>query len=166
MKSLSLIPMKQFFISILLFSGTVAYSQKAEIIKLERLQKIIHEKSDKIQVLNFWATWCGPCVKELPLFEKLNASAQTDVKITLVSLDLDLDPDPAKVYKFIERKNLQSEVLILDEKDSNAWIDKIDKNWSGALPATIIINQRTGQRKFVGKELHEGDLERLIEEIK
>jgi thiol-disulfide isomerase/thioredoxin len=158
--------MKQFLLSLLLFSGTVAYSQKAEIIKLERLQKIINAKSDKIQVLNFWATWCGPCVKELPLFEKLNAAAQTDVKITLVSMDLDLDSDPAKVYKFIERKNLQSEVLILDEKDSNAWIDKIDKNWSGALPATIIINQRTGQRKFIGKELHEGDLERLIEEIK
>jgi thiol-disulfide isomerase/thioredoxin len=158
--------MKRLTIFIFLCLSIGAFGQKAEIIKLDKLQKIINTKSDKIRVINFWATWCGPCVKELPLFEKLTASGNSDVKVTLVSMDMDLDPDPGKVYKFIERKKIQSEVVILDEQNPNEWIDKIDKSWSGALPATIIINQRTGQRKFVGKELHEGDLERLLEEIK
>jgi thiol-disulfide isomerase/thioredoxin len=158
--------MRQTLISLLILGSASAFSQKAEIIKLDKLQKIINAKSDQIQVINFWATWCGPCVKELPLFEKLNAEGRSDIKITLVSMDMDLDPDPSKVYKFIERKKIQSDVLILDEQDSNSWIDKVDKNWSGALPATILVNQKTGQRKFVGKELHEGDLERLIEELK
>lgn len=151
------------FVFYVLFTG-YASAQKAEIIKLDRLQKIIQTKSDKIQVINFWATWCAPCVKELPLFEKVNAS-EAGVKVTLVSLDLDLDPNPEKVHKFVSRKKLQSEVLILDEKDPNSWIDKIEQQWSGALPATIIVNTRTGKRKFVGKELQEGDLERLIAEV-
>src|SRR5688572_21273780 len=107
-------------IILMLFSCSVT-AQKAEIIKLERLQKIIEAKSDKILVINFWATWCAPCVKELPLFEKLNASGGENVKVTLVSMDMDLDPNPEKVYKFIARKNIQSEVLILDESDANAY---------------------------------------------
>jgi thiol-disulfide isomerase/thioredoxin len=157
--------MKGLFAILLLFTSA-SYAQKAEIIKLDKLQEIINRKTDKIQVVNFWATWCGPCVKELPLFEKLHSAGSPDVRITLVSMDLDLDPDPTKVYKFIERKKLQSEILILDEQDANSWIDKVEKKWSGALPATIIINQKTGQRKFIDRELHEGDLERLIAEIR
>lgn len=148
-----------------LFYSGLSFGQKAEIIKLADLQKIISTKSDKIQIINFWATWCGPCVKELPLFEKLTAQGRNDVKVTLVSMDLDLDPNPEKVYKFISRKKIQSEVVLLDEADPNSWISKIEGQWSGALPATILINQKTGQRKFIEKELHEGDLEKYLKEI-
>ncbi len=60
------------------------------------------------------------------------------------------------------RKNIQSDVLLLDDIDYNSWIDKVDKSWSGAIPATLIFNPRTGKRKFVEKELKEGELENLI----
>ncbi|MBL7835462.1 MAG: redoxin domain-containing protein [Cyclobacteriaceae bacterium] len=154
------------FIAILLFAcSTAAIAQdQAKIVKLPELQELISSKGDKIKVINFWATWCAPCVKEMPLFEKLGQDRQ-DVQVTLVSMDLDLDPDPAKVYKFVTRKKLQSQVVILDEKNPNSYIELIDKSWSGALPATIVVNSRTGQRKFVEKELHEGDLEKLIAEV-
>jgi hypothetical protein len=56
-------------------------------------------------------------------------------------------------------------VLILDEQNPNSWIELIDKSWTGALPATIIVNSKTGQRKFVERELHEGELEKLIAEV-
>lgn len=157
--------MKSFFIFIFLAGALIASAQEqAKIVKLTELQTLINTKSDHIKVINFWATWCAPCVKEMPLFEKLDQERE-DVKVTFVSMDLDLDPDPSKVYKFVTRKKLQSEVLILDEKNPNSWIDAIDKSWSGAIPATIVINTKTGQRKFVEKELHEGDLEKLIAEV-
>lgn len=143
---------------------TVSAQEQARIIKLPELQELIASKGDNILVINFWATWCGPCVKEMPLFEKLGQERK-DVDVTFVSMDLDLDPDPAKVHKFVARKKLQSQVLILDEKDPNSYIEKIDKAWSGALPATIIVNSKTGQRKFVERELHEGELEKLIAEV-
>lgn len=154
----------------LLFVAAICYAQTcvaqdARIVKLQDLQRLITENSTGIHIINFWATWCAPCVKELPFFEKINAEKRPDIKVTLVSMDLDLDPHPEKVYKFISRKNLQSEVVLLDETDPNSWIDKIDKQWSGALPATLIINHRTGKRLFIERSLREGELEQYLDEL-
>lgn len=148
----------------LTFAFGIQAQKQAEIIKLKQLQDLIEAKGEHVKVINFWATWCAPCVKEMPLFEKLGQDRK-DVQVTFVSLDLDLDPDPAKVHKFVTRKKIQAQVLILDEQNPNSWIELIDKDWSGALPATIIVNSKTGQRKFVERELHEGELEKLIAEV-
>jgi thiol-disulfide isomerase/thioredoxin len=142
-----------------------AVGQTAKILRFSELEALISATSDKIQVVNFWATWCAPCVKEMPIFEKANNEI-TDIKVTLVSLDLDLDPDPEKVYNFLERKKLTSIVVLLDEKDSNSWIERVDKSWSGAIPATLILNTKTGKRQFLEHELKQGELEKLIEKIK
>lgn len=141
-----------------------AQAQKPAIVKLADLQNLIQTPSEQVKVINFWATWCAPCIKELPLIEKLQQE-RSDVKVTLVSMDIDLDPNPDKVFRFVERKKIKSDVLILNEKNPNDWIDKIEKEWSGALPATLIINGKNGKKKFVEKELHEGDLEKLIAEV-
>lgn len=155
---------KIFLIAALLFTN-FAFGQTARIIKLADLEKVIAEKSEKIHVINFWATWCAPCVKELPLFEKINAEARADVKVTLVSMDLDLDENPEKVYKFVSRKNIRSEVLLLNEPDANSWIDRIEKEWSGALPATLILDHRTGKRIFINRSLRDGELEKYLDEL-
>lgn len=149
---------------IILALSLEAYCQANDLIRIDQLQTEIQSERDHIQVVNFWATWCAPCLKELPLFEKLNAE-RSDVRVRLVSLDLDLDPNPEKVRNFVIRKKIKSEVIILDEKNPNEWIDKIDKSWTGALPATLVINNKTGKRKFVEKELHSGELEKLIAEV-
>jgi thiol-disulfide isomerase/thioredoxin len=134
-----------------------------DLVKLAELQKLIH-KPGPVKVINFWATWCAPCVKEMPLLEKLNHDDKNS-KVILVSMDYDLDPDPAKVKRFIERKKILSEVVILAEENPNDWIEKIDKSWTGALPSTLVINPNSGKRKFIQGELKEGDLEKLIQEV-
>ena len=148
----------------LVLTSTAVHAQRPPLIKLADLQRMIDEPSDKIKVINFWATWCAPCIKELPLLEKQQATRQ-DVQVLLVSMDMDLDPNPEKVYRFVDRKKMQSRVVILDERNPNEWIDKIEKNWTGALPATIVVNTQNGKRKFVEKELHEGELEKLIADV-
>jgi len=147
----------------ILFFGLTATAQP-KIVKLPELQKVMTDPSDQVKVINFWATWCGPCKKELPLFEKLNHERK-DVIVTLVSMDMDLDPNSEKVNKFVARKKLASSVLILDETNPNSYIDKIASEWSGGLPATLVINTKNGKRRFVERELHEGELEKLIEEV-
>ncbi len=140
------------------------YGQDPTIIKLNELQRLIAEDNGTVKVINFWATWCAPCIKELPYLEKIHKE-NSNVEVLLISLDLDLDSDPEKVYKFVERKGLTSKVFLLNEKDPNKWINSIDKNWSGALPATLIINSKTGKRKFIEQQLKEGELETLIDQV-
>jgi thiol-disulfide isomerase/thioredoxin len=154
--------MKSLLILCLLLLPALSFGQKAQMVKVTTITKLVEEKSDRIQVINFWATWCAPCVKELPFFEKLNAERKEAVSVTLVSMDLELDPNPEKVYKFITQKNIRSNVLLLDETNPNEWIDKISSEWSGALPATLVVNTKTGKRQFVEGELAEGQLEKAI----
>lgn len=135
-----------------------------ESIKLTQLKKELSSGS-KIKVINFWATWCAPCIKELPLFEKLHQENK-NVEVLLVSMDYDLDPNPDKVKRFVDRKKLQSRVLILAEANPTDWIEQIDKDWSGAIPSTIVVNPQSGKRKLIEGEMKEGDLEKIIETLK
>ena len=108
--------------------------------------------SDSVYVINFWATWCGPCVKELPYFEQLN-DKYTDraFKQILVSLDAPKKLE-SKVIPFIEKRGLKSEVVLLADGKYNNWIDKVDPNWSGAIPITLIIKGK--EKLFYEKEFH------------
>ncbi|HLT72685.1 MAG TPA: TlpA disulfide reductase family protein [Cyclobacteriaceae bacterium] len=160
--------MKRFFLLSLLISlpylGLAQAPENAQTVRLEALKEVINKPAGKIRVINFWATWCAPCIKELPLFEQLTAE-RDDVEVYLVSMDLDLDHDPAKVYRFIERREIRSAVLLLNESDPNAWIDQVDPSWSGALPATLIVNPATGERIFVERQLYDGELHQLIDQL-
>lgn len=106
-----------------------------------QLKPLLEKKDDKTYIVNFWATWCGPCVKELPYFEQINkVYAAKNVEVLLVSLDFPKQVEK-KLIPFIEKKNLQSQVVLLDDINEDVWIKAIDSNWSGAIPATIIYNK-------------------------
>jgi len=153
--------MKPVILFFALIVSVSAYSQA--IVKLPELQEMMNE-GQKVKVINFWATWCAPCIKEMPFLERLNKENK-DVKVLLVSLDFDLDHDQSKITSFVARKKLNSEVVILDEPDPSKWIDKIDKGWSGTLPATLVMNPVTGKRKLIQGELKNGDLQKIIAEV-
>jgi len=159
--------MKRIFFSILLLFLSFSISQaqnKAEVIKFDHLEKLIQTESESIQVINFWATWCAPCIKELPFFEALPEQMEgRNIKVSLVSLDFVEKLD--KVNSFIERKELASSVLLLDNIDYNSWIDKVDKKWSGAIPATLIIDSKSGKRKFIEGEMKEEQLNNILAEF-
>lgn len=108
------------------------------VYNFESLEPLLYTDSNKIHIVNFWAMWCAPCIKELPIlkeFEKNNPN----VEITLVSLDFPEDIE-TRLKPFLERKGITSKVVLLDDPDQNSWINKIDPNWSGAIPFTIIFN--------------------------
>jgi thiol-disulfide isomerase/thioredoxin len=118
-------------------------------------------------VLNFWATWCRPCIEELPDFERVRTElADKNVHFILVSLDFKSDLDK-KVIPFIARKSIESEVLLLDDTDYNAWMNGIEPTWQGNIPATIIFNNAQAQRIFIDKKMSYEDLkEKIISFIK
>ncbi|MCF6132575.1 TlpA disulfide reductase family protein [Flavobacterium wongokense] len=115
-------------------------SQAQDILtfdKFDAFEKAIIKNDGNVYVVNFWATWCGPCVKELPYFEKLHQENK-NVKVLLVSLDS--PKDAKKLQSFIQKKKITAQVIALFDKDYNSWLDKIDKGWSGSIPATYIFS--------------------------
>lgn len=116
------------------------------VYDFDELQPLLHKQDNNTYIINFWATWCKPCIKELPYFEKINSDYnQQGVHVILVSLDFP-EKLESHVQPFIEKHQLKSQVVLLDDVDSNTWIPKVSESWSGAIPATLIYNRT--QRKF------------------
>lgn len=129
-------------VALLLFVGTVVYTQ--DIIVFEQYEEfapLLKKRNDTTYVINFWATWCKPCVKELPDFIEVNDKFKNDkFKMILVSMDFDSQLE-SKVKPFILANNINAEVVLLADSKQHKWIDKVDPEWSGSIPITIIFNK-------------------------
>ncbi len=135
-------------------------SKKVVSLNFEELERqYLQKKNDSIYVINFWATWCKPCIKELPAFERL-ASDYSDKKVKLLLVSLDFpDKLESQVIPFIKKNNIQSEVVLLDDSDANSWIPKVSPQWSGAIPATVIYKKdirKFYEQSFTFEELETG----------
>jgi thiol-disulfide isomerase/thioredoxin len=119
----------------------------------QELHPLLNQKGNKTYVVNFWATWCAPCIKELPYFEELNNNK--NIEVILVSLDFPKHKEK-RLLPFIKKRQLSSRVILLDDDNENFWINEINTTWSGALPATLIYTQnRRGfyEQSFTKEEL-------------
>lgn len=137
----------------------MASAQHVEIIKFTDLDKLM-QKDDGIYVINFWASWCGPCVAEMPEFETLASNFRlNNVKVVFVSLDFKRDLEAVK--KFVEDRKISSPIYLLDEPDYNSWIDKVSTKWSGSIPATLI--SQGNKKEFYEQSF---DYQTLTEKVK
>ena len=138
-------------------------SIELEVYDFDGIEKYLHTETDKVYVVNFWATWCAPCVKELPYFEQLNANyANQNVEVILISLDFPQKYE-SKLKPFIIDKKLKSKVIALDDTDANSWIPKVNENWSGAIPATLIYTK--DKRQFYETSFNYDELETELKQF-
>lgn len=138
--------------------------QPLEIYDFEGLRPFLKTSSDSVYVVNFWATWCAPCIKEIPYFEAINKNyTNKKVVVTLVSLDFPKKYD-SHLKPFIRDNNLKTRVVVLNDANSHTWIPEIHPDWSGAIPATLIYNKDKRafyEQPFTYKEL-ETELQKFI----
>ncbi|CAM1347533.1 TlpA disulfide reductase family protein [Tenacibaculum halocynthiae] len=133
---------------------------KVSTLNYDQLTPLLHKNDGKIYVINFWATWCVPCVKELPAFEKLSANYKDkNVEVVLVSLDFSKQIE-SNLIPFIKEKKLKSKVVHFEDRNEQFWIKDIAENWTGSIPATLIYNGK--KRKFYEKSF---DYEELQSEL-
>lgn len=146
--------------SLLLGFGYESVGQNVQAIKYPALEKMFKQSKDTVLVVNFWATWCKPCIEELPYFEQISKKyAGKKVKVVLINLDVVKDLN-TKVKPFVAKNNLRSSsIYLLDEPDYNLWIDLISVDWSGSLPFTLIIASSNQIRKTFEQSLTESQLE-------
>ena len=116
-------------------------AQQVPIYNFDQLEPILNKRNDTTYVINFWATWCKPCVKEMPDLMKANEKFKDEkFKMILVSMDFDTHLN-TKVVPFINEQNIDADVILLNDSKQHQWIDKVNKEWSGAIPITIIFNE-------------------------
>ena len=149
-----------------LFISDLVFGQEVRSVKITDVEKIIVESKTPL-IVNMWATWCVPCVEELPYFQKEVALHNTtagpgdSIQLLLVSLDFK-ESFQEKIRKFMKKRNVTVEVAWLDETNADYFCPKIDAKWSGAIPATLFINNKTGYRNFIEEQISHEKLKKEI----
>jgi len=155
----------KFFLTIMMGLGIFNLNaQEMKKIKITDLESYI-QNSDHPLIINFWATYCVPCNQEIPYFEKrVYENKNQHVELLLVSLDL---PSffPSKISSFVKEKNYTSTVWFLNETNADYFCPRVDKNWSGGIPSTLFVNNKTHYRKFFERQLTEPQVEENIKAL-
>jgi thiol-disulfide isomerase/thioredoxin len=153
-------------ISLFLLVAVGFAQQVSAVYKLKQLQKRIHNNSDTVYVVNFWATWCKPCVQELPEFESFSKKhAAEKIKVLLVCLDFKEELDK-KVNPFLMKQQYTMECVLLDETNGNTYINAISKEWTGAIPATLVTAKNKKKQRFAERKLNEEAIWKMVEEVR
>lgn len=150
-----------FFLLIMGNSAKAQDSTTVPIVDFSHVEKLLETKNnDTVYVVNFWATWCRPCINELPYITNLETK-YADKKIKVFIVSLDFKKNYSKMLEFLQKRKITTAAVLLSAPNANAWIDKVSETWSGAIPATVIFNKT--KREFYEKEFHEKELYTTIE---
>lgn len=148
---------------LLTFIALELAGQRVSLIDRDELMEISGRSSDTTYVLNFWATWCSPCVREIEFFQELHDSSENKkLKVMLVSLDFPNQME-SRLLPFLEKKDITAPVVLMNDLDYDAWIERVDTSWSGAIPATLIFKK--DRRVFLEKELSRQELLNHVNQI-
>lgn len=123
-------------------------TQPGKTLSLEKatstdiLTQVAKHRGKEAVVVNFWATWCAPCVEEFPMIvELVNEWQDKGLKIYFVSVDWLEQIDQTRT--FLEQQGVTGLSFIKDQKD-NPFIDGISGSWTGAVPFTVVYSKQTG----------------------
>jgi thiol-disulfide isomerase/thioredoxin len=131
------------------------------VYDFQGIKPLFEPANDTLYIINFWATWCKPCVQELPYFERIGKEYEDrQLKVVLVSLDFRPQIE-GQLIPFMIKNKLRSEVLVLHDPDANAWIEQVDPAWTGAIPATLFI--RNTEKSFYEKSFTYDELKQIVE---
>jgi thiol-disulfide isomerase/thioredoxin len=144
---------KLFFILLTVCFLQSSHAQEIRKLKIDQLMKMIDTARTPL-VINFFATWCGPCIREIPWFEKHIAASNKKVKLLLVSIDF-ADDYPKAIATYIKKQAFKSQVVWLNETDADIFCPPVDKAWDGAIPVTLMVNNSKKYRQFYGQQLPE-----------
>jgi len=150
------------FLMLFLLSAQMNAQNIKTYDSFDSYEHLLHKENDTTYIVNFWATWCAPCVKEMPAFKKAyNEYEDKKVQFIMTSMDFGGDVE-TRVKLFLDKHKIPQgmTVVILDDPDSNSWINKVNKSWSGAIPATLVYNKN--DRGFYEKEFTFNELKNVI----
>ena len=145
---------------LLLFLCIGASPPKLE--KVNDLQVAELAKAGDVVILNFWATWCAPCVEEIPIFVKVQKRLKN---VKVIGVSMDESNEDQKIEQFLQKHPANYRIALWTGNDLENMVNSIDPKWNGPIPATFIF--KNGKRVYskVG-QITESELTRNIPQTK
>ena len=132
-----------------------------EKMKITDLEAYI-QHADHPLIISFWATYCAPCIKEIPYLQSTVLDYKNrGVELILVSLDRQ-DHYPMGIGDFAKKSGYTSRIIWLDETDAGYFCPKIDPHWKGGIPSSLFINNETRYRQFFDRQVTDRQVEQQI----
>lgn len=142
------------------------YNNVIPVVDEEWIKNKIDNRNGKILFINFWATWCVPCVEEFPDLVKIyNEYKDSDFEFLSISVDLPSDIE-TKVKPFLEEQSAEFTVVVAEEKRSDRIINLINPDWNGAVPVTVIYDKDGIRKDFISEAKDYDAFHNSIERIK
>ena len=159
--------MRRVYIALILFfivwkinMAQVSGSDNVPVMNFNQFEPNLHYVNDSVYLVNFWATWCVPCRKELPAIEQVGTKySNKKFRVILVSMDFQYQLE-TQLLPFIKSHQIKSKVVLLHDPDQNRWIDKVDPGWSGEIPFTVIYGRNF--RNSFAKSFNFNELDSII----
>jgi len=117
-----------------------AENQSINVYDTEGMLQYLEKEDNKVHVVNFWATWCLPCIKELPYFEQVAEEMGDDVELTLVSMDFEQQLE-TNLVSFVNKRDLQGDVIVVLAENEPEMMELVSPKWESGIPATVIYNK-------------------------
>lgn len=135
-----------------------------EVIDVKKMKEIINDRKGKPLLINVWATWCVPCREEFPELVKITNKFNGKVEMIGVSVDFPEEKD-SKVIPFLQGMNAEFKNYIIKVTEPEDFINLLNKEWSGAVPATFVYDKNGNQKEFLlGKQSYSG-FEKAVREV-
>lgn len=142
------------------------FTPKIERMNSAKLDSLIKNRNGKILFLNVWATWCKPCVEEFPDIVNLHEKYKNSkVDITALSVDFE-DELEKKVIPFLKKNEVEFKTFIGNFKNDEELINKLNENWRGDVPATLIYDKNGKLKKFFTGKKSLKEFSEAIESLK
>jgi len=116
-----------------------AKSDNFKLINSKKMKSLLASETDTVKVVNVWATWCEPCVREFPLLLSLKREMDTQ-PVTMILISADFESAKHSAIKFLTSQGVDFQTYWISG-DTNEFIDALSTDWSGALPATFVFSR-------------------------
>lgn len=152
---------KLLLICCLVLSAPIGFGQQIMKMNIIDLENYIMSRPHP-SVINFWATWCSPCLEEMPWFnEAIKNFKDKKVELILVSLD-NKKAFPEQIIAILKERNIKATFIWLNESNADYFCPKIDSAWSGSIPASLFVNHIKGRRKFFEQQVSAAELNKQL----
>ena len=146
-------------VTILMFLQLSVKAQEIRKMNIGELENYIQTRSQPA-VFNFWATWCAPCIEEMPSFNKI-VGQNKNIELVFVSVDNE-KAFPETIRMMVNKKKIHATVIWLNETNADVFCPRIDKKWEGSIPASLFINHKNSYRKFIESQLSPAELRKEL----